>query len=133
MKYVVTINGKRYEADVASAGFAPAARPAFAAAPAAPAAPVAAPAAPAAPVAAPAPAAAPVAAGAGDVTAPMPGNVLDVLVKVGDTVSAGQTVVILEAMKMENEIVATEDGVVASINCSEGQAVESGQILATLS
>lgn len=133
MKYVVTINGKRYEADVASAGFAPAARPAFAAAPvAAPAAPVAAPVAPAAPAPAPAPAAAPAAAGAGDVTAPMPGNVLDVLVNVGDTVSAGQTVVILEAMKMENEIVAEVAGTVKAVSCKKGDVVDTGAVLVSV-
>lgn len=126
MKYVVTINGKRYEADVASAGFAPAARPAFAAAPAPAPAPVATPAP------APAPAAAPVAAGAGDVTAPMPGNVLDVLVKVGDTVSAGQTVVILEAMKMENEIVAEVAGTVTAVSCKNGDVVDTGAVLVSV-
>ena len=66
---------------------------------------------------APAPAAAPAgAAGAVSVTAPMPGNILDVKVKAGDSVKAGDTLLILEAMKMENEISAPQDGTIASVN-----------------
>ncbi len=67
------------------------------------------------------------------VTAPMPGTILGIKAKPGDKVSKGDTIVILEAMKMENEIAAPEDGVVASINVENGAAVESGQLLATLS
>ena len=66
------------------------------------------------------------------VTAPMPGTILAVNVKVGDQVKKGDTLVILEAMKMENEIAAPEDGVVASINVEAGVSVESGQLLASL-
>ena len=90
----------------------------------------------AAPVAAaPAPAAAPKAAGAaGAVTvkAPMPGNILDVKVAAGASVKAGDVLVILEAMKMENEIVAPQDGTVASINVNKGDTVNSGDVLVSM-
>ena len=104
MKYKVTLNGKTYEVEVEQ-GKAVLLDEYEALAPA-PAAPAAAPAA-AAPAAAPAPAAAaPVNLAAGEtVEAPMPGNIIRVDVKQGDTVKAGQILVILEAMKMENEIV----------------------------
>ena len=103
---------------------------------AAPAAPAAAPAAPAAPAveAAPAPAA-PVAstpAGADAMPSPMPGNILRILVNVGDTVSENQPLMILEAMKMENEIVAAKAGVVAGIHVKEGQVVNPGDALITI-
>ena len=137
--YTITVNGNVYEVTVEE-GFtgkasAPAARPA-APAPAAPApAPVPAP-APAAPApapapAAPAPAAAP-AAGSITVSAPMPGKSLGVKTSVGAAVKKGQVILILEAMKMENEIVAPEDGTVASVNVSVGEMVEPGATLATL-
>lgn len=133
--YTITVNGNVYEVTVEE-GFtgkasAPAARPA-APAPAAPA-PAAAPAAPApAPApAAPAPAAAP-AAGSITVSAPMPGKILGVKTSVGAAVKKGQVILILEAMKMENEIVAPEDGTVASVNVSVGEMVEPGATLATL-
>ena len=92
---------------------------------------------PAAPVfqqaVAPAPAAAPSgAAGSITVESPMPGKILSVEKKVGDSVEAGQTIMILEAMKMENEIVAPEAGTIASINVSVNQSVEAGEVLATL-
>ena len=142
--YTITVNGNVYEVTVEE-GFtgkasAPAARPA-APAPAAPApapapaapAPAPAPAAPApAPApAAPAPAAAP-AAGSITVSAPMPGKILGVKTSVGAAVKKGQVILILEAMKMENEIVAPEDGTVASVNVSVGEMVEPGATLATL-
>ncbi len=137
--YTITVNGNVYEVTVEE-GFtgkasAPAARPAApAAAPAAPA-PAPAPAAPApapAPAAvAPAPAAAP-AAGSITVSAPMPGKILGVKTSVGAAVKKGQVILILEAMKMENEIVAPEDGTVASVNVSVGEMVEPGATLATL-
>lgn len=112
----------------AAAPVAPAPAPAPATAPApapapAPAAPVAAPAAPAA-----APAAAP-SAGQTAVTAPMPGNILDIKVNVGDTVSADDVVIILEAMKMENEIFAPASGKVVAINTTKGASVNSGDCL----
>lgn len=138
--YTITVNGNVYEVTVEE-GFtgkasAPAARPAApAAAPAAPA-PAPAPAAPAAPApapaaVAPAPAAAP-AAGSITVSAPMPGKILGVKTSVGAAVKKGQVILILEAMKMENEIVAPEDGTVASVNVSVGEMVEPGATLATL-
>ena len=91
--------------------------------------------APAAPKAAPKAAAKPAAtgtAGSVKINAPMPGKIVDVKVKVGDAVKKGQTVLVLEAMKMENDIVAPEDGTVASINAAVGSAVEAGETIATL-
>lgn len=93
----------------------------------------AAPAAPraAAPAAA-APAAAAPAAGGANVVAPLPGTVLNIKCKVGDTIKASDTVVILEAMKMENAIPAGRDGRVASINVKQGDSVLEGDTLITL-
>lgn len=87
-----------------------------------------------APVAAPAPAPAAKSAGAGSikVASPMPGKILDVKANVGDAVKKGQVILILEAMKMENEVVAPEDGTVASIDVASGATVEAGDTLATL-
>lgn len=133
-KYVVTLNGKNYEVEVekntakinnTTAAAAPAAAPAPKAAPAP--APVAAP--------APAPAPAPVAAapaGGANVTAPMPGTVLNVVAPVGTAVKAGDVILILEAMKMENDIVAPCDGTVASV-AAKGTSVNTDDVLATLS
>ena len=90
-----------------------------------------APAAAPAPAATPAPAA-PVAAGDKTVTAPMPGNILKVNVKAGDQVKKGAVLMILEAMKMENEIMAPADCTVASVNVNAGTTVESGAVLCTL-
>ena len=66
------------------------------------------------------------------VTAPMPGKVVKVNVSVGQAVKRGEAVLILEAMKMENDIVAPQDGTIASINVSNGDAVESGAVLVTM-
>ena len=99
---------------------------------AAPASAAPAPAAAPAPKAAPAPAAAPAAAGGQTVEAPMPGKILDIKVKVGDAVGYGQCVIVMEAMKMETEIVAPAAGTVASINVSTGDSVETGAVLVTL-
>mgnify|MGYP000721377834 CR=1 FL=1 len=85
----------------------------------------------AAPAAASAPAA-PAAAGGQTVEAPMPGKILDIKVKVGDAVGYGQCVIVMEAMKMETEIVAPAAGTVASINVSTGDSVETGAVLVTL-
>ena len=127
MKYVVTLNGKNYEVEVEETDAV-----ITAVTDAAPAAPVAA-AAPAAPAAVPAPAAAPAAAADGQkVLSPMPGTILSVNVSVGSAVKAGEVILILEAMKMENDIVAPQDGTVASINVTAGQSVESGAVLATM-
>ncbi len=133
MKYIITLNGKRYEVEVengeATALYTGPAE-AMSAAPAPAAAPAAVPAAPAAP----APAAAPAApAGAGDpVKAPMPGTILDVKVSVGQTVKEGDILFILEAMKMENEIVAAKGGQVTSVTVTKGASVQTDQILATV-
>lgn len=121
--YTITVNGTPYNVTVeeGTSSAAP-----VASAPAS--APAAAPAPQAAPKAAPAPAA----AGSIKVDAPMPGNILDVKVSNGTAVKAGQVLVILEAMKMENEIVAPQDGTVASINVNKGDTVEAGQTIVTL-
>jgi biotin carboxyl carrier protein len=108
-------------------GTAPAAPPA-----ARPAAPAAAAPAPAAPAPAPA-ATAPVAGGAGDIVSPMAGTVVSVDVKVGDTVAAGQQVVMLEAMKMNTPIQAPQGGTVASVAVQAGATVAEGQVLLSLS
>ena len=119
--YRITVNGKTYDITVEETGAsAPAAPVAAAPAPAAKAAPAAAPAAPAAP------------AGAEKVTSPMPGTVLAVKVAVGQSVKKGETVVLLEAMKMENEIPAPRDGVVASISVNKGSSVQAGDLLISL-
>lgn len=94
-------------------------------------APKPAPAAPA-PVAAPAPAPAPAPAGANAVTAPLPGKVTQVLVKVGDTIKAGDTVLMLEAMKMENSITAESSGTVKAVLVEAGAQVQNGQALIEL-
>lgn len=126
-RFSVTVNGKAY--DVAVEEITGAAPAPVAAAPA----PVAAAPAPApAPAAAPAPAPAPVAGAGEKVQAPMPGTILDIKVAVGDTVSRGQTVVILEAMKMENDIVASCDGKITSILVSKGDTVNSDDVLVTI-
>lgn len=126
--YTITVNGNVYEVTVEE-GFTGAASTPKAAAPA----PKAAAAPAAAPKAAPAPAAAPAgAAGAVAVTAPMPGKILGVKASAGQAVKRGQVLLILEAMKMENEIVAPQDGTVATINVAVGDSVEPGATLATL-
>lgn len=118
--YTITVNGNVYDVTVEEKG-----------AGAAPAAPVAAPAA--APKAAPAPAAAaPKAAGGIEVKAGAAGKVFKIEANVGQSVQAGDAVVIIEAMKMEIPVVAPEAGTVASINVAVGDAVESGAVLATL-
>ena len=109
-KYRVTVNGTAYEIELEElTGAAPA---------------------PAAAAPAPAPAAAP--AGGEQVTSPMPGTILDVKVSQGASVKKGDVLMILEAMKMENEIMCPCDGKVASIHASKGTAVESGTLLCVI-
>ncbi len=121
--YRITVNGTSYDVSVEelAGGVAPVAAPVAAA-------PVAAP----APAPAPAPAAKSAGAGSIKVASPMPGKILDVKANVGDAVKKGQVILILEAMKMENEVVAPEDGTVASIDVASGATVEAGDTLATL-
>lgn len=120
-RFNITVNGKAY--DVAVEEITDGSAPVQAAAPSATAAP-----------AAPAPAAAPSpAAGEGTkVTAPMPGNILDVKVNTGDTVTKGQVLMVLEAMKMENDIVAPCDGKVTSVVAKKGDTVNASDTLATI-
>ncbi len=111
-KFHITVNGNAYEVDVEEVG---ASAPMATAPTAAPSAPVA---------------AAP--AGGTVITCPMPGTIIDIKVAAGQTVSEGQVLVIFEAMKMENEIVAPCAGTVASINCVKGDSVDSGAVLLSL-
>ena len=122
---IVTVNGVAYNVTVEEGTGTAAASAPVAAAPAAPKAP-------AAPAAAPKAAAPAGAAGAVSVKAPMPGNILDVKVAAGASVKAGDVLVILEAMKMENEIVAPQDGTVASVNVHKGDTVNSGDVLVSM-
>lgn len=124
--YTITVNGTAYEVTVEENGnaAAPVAAAPKAAAPAA--APKAAPAA--------APKAAAPAAGAGSVkvSAAVPGKVVKIVASVGQSVKAGDSVVIVESMKMEIPVVAPQDGTIASIDIAEGAAVENGDTLATM-
>ena len=111
-KYRVNVNGTAYEVEIEEMNGAPAAAPVAAA-----------------PAATPAPAA----SGAGEsITSPMPGNILAVNVAAGDMVKKGQVLMILEAMKMENEIMAPHDGKVTAVAVTKGAAVESGALLCTI-
>ena len=122
-KYNVTVNGTAYEItlEVVDAADVKAAAPAAAPAPA--------PAAPAPVAAAPA---APAAANGETVNAPMPGNILAVNVTNGAQVKKGDVLMILEAMKMENEIICPCDGTVASVNVTKGSTVETGAVLCVI-
>ena len=129
MKYKVTLNGKTYEIEV-EAGKAMCLAEYEAIAPSA--APVAAPVA--APAAAPAAPAAPAmtVSGGEAVNAPMPGTILKVNVSAGQSVKAGQVLVVLEAMKMENEIFAPKSGSVAQVATSKGASVNTGDVLVVI-
>ena len=151
MKYTATVNGRTYEVEIErtdvfrpltreeiAAGAVVSSAPIVVAAPApaaahAPApAPVAAAPAPA-PAAAPAPApAAPVAAGAATITAPMSGTIFKLMVNPGDAVKNGQCVVVLEAMKMENEIFSPCDGTVKEVRVAQGASVNPGDVLVVI-
>ena len=111
-KFNVVVNGENFDVTVDEMGGAPVAAPVAAAAPSAPAPTVS--------------------AGAHEVDSPMPGTILKVNVKVGDMVKAGQAVVILEAMKMENDIVAPVDGKVVALYVKEGDSVESNSKIASI-
>lgn len=121
-KFNIIVDGVAHEVEVEELGgsAAPVSAPAAVQRPAAAPAPKAAPKKPAAPKAA---------AAAGDVTAPLQGTVLSIEVKPGDSVKAGQTLVVIEAMKMENEIVAPQDGTVAQVLAAKGASVNSGDAL----
>lgn len=133
-KFNIKVNGQAYEVEVeeVAGGFAPAPVVPVAAAPAPAVAPVAAPATEKAEAKA-APAPAPVAAPAGgtQLKAPMPGTVIDFKATNGAAVKKGQTVLILEAMKMENEIVAPADGVITFV-ASKGASVNTDDLLAVI-
>ena len=133
MKYKVTLNGRTYEVEV-EAGKAMLLDEYEAIVPSAPAAaPVAAAPVAAAPAAAPAAAAAPVVTGAGEsVTAPMPGTILRVNVQNGQAVKEGDLLVVLEAMKMENEIYAPKNGTVSQVVVSKGASVNTGDALVVI-
>ena len=118
-KYNITVNGTVYAVEVEEAGAAPAA-----------AAPAPTPAAPAPAPAAPAPA--PAAAGGQTISAPMPGTIFDIKVTPGQAVNAGDVLIILEAMKMENEIMAPEAGTVDAVLVTKGASVNMGDALVTL-
>ena len=126
-KFKIAIDGKEYLVEMEEIGGVQ--QPVQAPVAAAPAAPVAAP----AEQAAPAPAAAPVSAASGDaMTAPMPGTILRLSVNIGDEVKENQPLMILEAMKMENEVVANHAGKVAGIHVNQGQVVNAGDALITI-
>ena len=133
MKYVATINGKRYEVEVEKVDAYKSLDRNGVAAPKAPVLAASAPraAAPAAAPAAPAPAAAP-AAGGTTVEAPMPGKVLSVKAAVGQAVKFGEPLVIMEAMKMETEIVAPADGTVSQVLVNTGDSVDTGAAMVIL-
>ena len=120
-KYRITVEGKTYEMDVELIGANGAAIQPVAKVEAKPAV--------SAPAAAPVAASKPVAASSGAVIAPMPGTILKVLKAEGDSVKAGDVVLVLEAMKMENEITAPADGTIASLSLAAGNTVAGGDLL----
>lgn len=135
-KFLIKVNGNQYEVEVEEIKDGSAAPQIVQEVKA----PAAAPAAPAAQVSAPAPKAEvsetkvsnEVPAGAKTINAPMPGTILNINVRTGDVVKKGQVLLILEAMKMENEIVAPNDGKIASINVSQGASVNAGDVLLSM-
>lgn len=127
-RFSIKVNGVAYDVEVEENGSV--AAPSASVPAAAPKAAVPA-AAPAAAPAAPAPVAAG-SAGSEAVKAPMPGTIISVNVAVGDSIKKGQALVVLEAMKMENEIVSPVDGTVASVNTTKGSSVNAGELLVSL-
>jgi glutaconyl-CoA decarboxylase len=127
-KFQITFKGQVYELDVEEIGGAASTGKKATASPVSPAAPVPVPAQAPAPKAAPAA----VPAGAQTVIAPMPGKILAVNIKPGDSVKRGQVIFILEAMKMQNEIMANQDGKISKVNSAVGQTVSTGDVLAVL-
>jgi glutaconyl-CoA decarboxylase len=127
-KFQITFKGQVYELDVEEIGGAASTGKKATSSPVSPAAPAT------APVQAPVPKAAPAAvpAGAQTVLAPMPGKILAVNIKPGDSVKRGQVIFILEAMKMQNEIMANQDGKISKVNAVVGQTVSTGDVLAVL-
>ena len=117
-KFNITVNGTTYEVDVEEVGGVQTAAPVYQAPAAAPAGTAA------APVAAP--------AGASTIDAPMPGTIVSVKVKVGDTVKSGDLVAVLEAMKMENEIFSNVDGKVVAVNAAAGASVNTGDAIVSI-
>ncbi len=122
-KYRVNVNGEAFEVEIElidknAVSSAPAVAPAPAAAPA--------------PAPAPAPAAVEAPAGAEKVVCPMPGTILSVNVANGDSVKKGQVLFILEAMKMENEIMASKDGVISAVSVTKNSTVQSGDVLCVI-
>lgn len=133
-KFKVTVNGKAYEVEVEEMGGAPAAAPApqVAAAPA-PAAPAPTPAAAPAPAATPAPAVGgPIPEGAITVKAPMPGKISALKAEAGKAVKRGDIILVLEAMKMQNDITATADGTLHEIRVNPGDNVKTGDVLTVI-
>lgn len=134
-KYNIKVNGVSYEVEVEEMGGAVSSAPVQFAPQAAPQAVVSAPAAPAPvkKVTESAPAAVPTASSTGtnSVTSPMPGTIVKVNVKPGDSVKKGDVFLVLEAMKMENDITAPEDCTIASVNVNQGASVSTGDILVT--
>jgi len=128
-RYSITVNGTVYDVVVEEADASGIVTAPIQAAPAAPVAAAPAKAAPAAPKPAPK---ASGATGATQVTSPMPGTILDVKVSVGQSVKKGDVICVLEAMKMENDIPAPADGVVASVNVQKGASVSANDLLASL-
>ncbi len=126
MKYIVNLNGKNYEVEVTEQEAVVTNVTAAAAAPVA--APVAAP----APAAAPVPAAQAVSSEGTTIPSPMPGTILAVSVSVGQAVKAGDVLMVLEAMKMENDIVAPCDGTVKQLLVSKGSTVNTDDVLAVI-
>ena len=147
MKYIAKVNGKTYEVEVerADRGYAPIPRstytgeaepakaaPTPAPAPASTPAPAPAPTPAPAPASTPAPAPAQAAAGDTPVNSPMPGSVFKIVTREGQSVTAGETLLILEAMKMEIEVAAPTAGTVKQIAVSEGNTIETDQLLVML-